>query len=87
MHSCADLTSVSKGTKLALILDQHRVKILLFNSLFGFSIIVFLMLNGTVLTLKIKGFLKNEILKMKISNLAVVTLLFGRVNLSHLTLK
>lgn len=52
--SCAYLALLSNGTKSALFLDQHRVKILLFKSFFGFSIIVFLALICTIPALKLK---------------------------------
>lgn len=51
---CVDFTPASKETKLALILDQHRAKILLVKPFFGFSIVIFLMLNATVPALKLK---------------------------------
>jgi len=51
MLFCIDLTPLISGTKLPLIRDPSRVKILLYNSFLGFSIIIFLALNGTVLVL------------------------------------
>lgn len=51
MLFCIDLTPLISGTKLPLIRDPSRVNILLYNSFLGFSIIIFLALNGTVLVL------------------------------------